>query len=71
MDKNSLKGLDEKALFEKIAEFEKELLNLRLHASSTQVKDVKKLRMLRSGIARAKTFLRQKKMKDTQLANVS
>ena len=61
MDKKTLKTLDEKALQEKIAEFEKGLLNVRLQSSSAQVKDSRKLRELRLGIARAKTFLRQMK----------
>ena len=60
MNRADLKKLDEKGLQEKVVAMRKELFELRLSATSSHVKDNSQFKKLRSNIARALTYLKQK-----------
>lgn len=63
MDKNEMKKSDVKKLEESIAAWKKELFDLKLTAASSQVKDSSQFKKLRVNVARALTYIREKKQK--------
>jgi ribosomal protein L29 len=60
MDNKDLKNLDIKSLKGEIDSLRKELFDLKLNASSGQLKDSSQFRKIRVSIAQALTYLRQK-----------
>ena len=54
-------SLDERALRTEITQLKKELFNLRLNASTMQVKDNSQFKKLRAQVARAFTVLNERK----------
>lgn len=60
MKKAELKKMDVKKLQEQITAMRKELFELRLSAASTHIKDNSQFKKLRTNIARALTYVRQK-----------
>jgi ribosomal protein L29 len=63
MDKNELKKADIKKLEESVAAWKKELFDLKLTAASSHVKDSSQFKKLRLSVARALTYIREKKQK--------
>ena len=59
--KVDLKSFDIESLKKEIVRLKKELFDLRLNASGGQVKDYSQFKKIRKEIARALTFLNQKK----------
>jgi large subunit ribosomal protein L29 len=62
MKVNELKTLDEKALVEKLAEFRKELFNLRFQHSTAQLEQTHKLKEVKKTIARIMTVMHEKRV---------
>jgi large subunit ribosomal protein L29 len=62
MKVNELKTLDEKALTEKLAEFRKELFNLRFQHSTAQLEQTHKLKEVKKTIARIMTVMHEKRV---------
>ncbi len=60
MNMDSLKKMDDKALRDEIVSMRRELLNLRLNASSGQIKDSSRFGKLRKQVARALTIIHQR-----------
>ncbi len=60
MNYDSLKKMDDKALCDEIVSMRRELLNLRLNASSGQIKDSSQFGKLRKQVARALTIQHQR-----------
>ena len=61
MDKLEMKNLDAGSLEKEIGLLKKELFNLKLSAMTGQVKDISQFKKLRANIARARTYLNEKK----------
>lgn len=60
-EKIELKKLDSKQLEEKIVNYRHELFSLKLASSTSHVKDNSGFKKLRKNMARALTYLRQKR----------
>lgn len=61
MEKKELNVMDAKSLEKKVDSLKKDLFNLKLNSKSSHVKDHSQYRKLRVQIARALTYLNQKK----------
>ncbi len=64
MKLEDLKQLDDAALKQKCIDSHKELMGLRFQRAAGQVEKTHQFKSLRRGIARMKTMLRQRAMKD-------
>jgi ribosomal protein L29 len=60
METQDLKKMDVKALSEEVDSLRRELLNLRLNISSTQMQNSSQVKKIKTRIARALTYITQK-----------
>lgn len=62
MEINDLRQLNEKELKDKLQEKRNELLKLRIKKASSQLKNVREIRLQRKEVARILTILREKQL---------
>lgn len=66
MKKNTVVTLDEQALEKEVYTLKKELLDLKLNASTVHVKDYSQFKKLRKRVARSLTLLKQRQQGSAQ-----
>lgn len=68
IEKKEFKNLDVTALRQEVISLKKELFNLRLNQLTGQVKDFSQFSKLKKQVARAQTFLKQKQLRNNDVA---
>ncbi len=63
MKANEIRDLTTEELLQKVGELKQELFNLRFQLATGQVDNPMRLREVRRGIARAKTILRERELR--------